>query len=166
MASTACVVVFTAKSVEDILSVGGSESWSLQPESVNGCEYLVCTRNRYTDWGTGREEHRSAFLIGKIAGVAKSNETEGRWLIQISKYALVNIPEIWDGSRNPVRYRNLEEIGIDISTLDLRPMPAVQTIKSNDTESDISSLTIAQAKSGLAARFGVNIDDIEITIRG
>jgi len=48
---------------------------------------------------------------------------EGRFLIQFSEYARVNIPDAWHGGRNPVSYGTLQDLGIDPSTLKWEPMP-------------------------------------------
>ena len=51
--------------------------------------------------------------------------------------------------------------------------PSIQTIRfvrakdrSTRTSDQVAKLTIAQAKAGLAANFGVSADSIDITIRG
>ena len=57
-------------------------------------------------------------MIGRIKDVVTSPENADRYLIQFSEFARVNIPNIWKGDRNPVKYAaSLEEIGIDPSTL-------------------------------------------------
>jgi hypothetical protein len=89
-----------------------------------------------------------------------------RWLIQISEYALVSIPDTWDGSRNPVRYRSMEELGIDPNQLDFQTMPVAKSAQPKEVANISGGLTIAEAKHGLAERFGVSVNDIEITIRG
>jgi len=94
---------------------------------------------------------------------------KSRYLIQFSEFARLNIPEIWKGDRNPVKYDTLEELGIDLSTLRWEPMPASpestpEVIPLKGT--DVGPLTMAEAKTGLALTFGVPPEAIEITIRG
>jgi hypothetical protein len=162
-------VVFTAKSVERILREGGTSSWRLDRNHARRCTFAVCTRNAHADWVEGPEAHRSAFLIGKVGDVVPSSDNKDRYLIQFSNYARLNIPEIWKGDRNPVKYGTLEELGIDLSTLSWEPMPASpestpEIIRPKGT--NVGPLTMAEAKTGLAIAFGVPPEAIEITIRG
>lgn len=170
--SDKAAVVFTAKSIERILREGGTSSWRLDRNHARRCSFALCTRNAHADWVEGPEAHHSAFLIGKVSDVVLSPDHKGgksRYLIQFSEYARLNIPEIWKGDRNPVKYGTLEELGIDLSTLRWEPMPAspestpeVIPLKGIDG----GSLTLAEAKNGLALTFGVPPEAIEITIRG
>jgi hypothetical protein len=172
--SNKCSVLFTAKSVERILAEGGTSSWRLDRNHARQCGFAVCTRNANADWVEGPEAHHSAFLVGKVRDVVPCRPTpenkeapENRYLIQFSKFARVNIPEIWKGDRNPVKYATLEDLGIDPSTLKWETMP-VQSEKTNTLPKTPGSLglTLAEAKKGLALTFGVPPDAIEITIRG
>jgi predicted nucleic acid binding AN1-type Zn finger protein len=52
----------------------------------------------------------------------------------------------------------LEELGIEPSTLKFEKLP--------ESENYISSLTIEQARQGLAKSFAVNPEQIEILIKG
>src|ERR1019366_4114703 len=74
-------------------------------------------------WGGMDHPHRSAFLVGKVSGVVPATDTPGRWKIAIREFARVNIPEVWDKSRFPVRYTTLEDLGIDPTTLNFEPLP-------------------------------------------
>lgn len=105
-------------------------------------------------------------MVGKVSDVVASTETEDRWLVLFSEYALVNVGDQWEG-RNPVRFYTVEDYEgyIDFDALDWKPMPppsaelpAVPTTK--------KGMTIAEAKAALAASFGVDPSAIEITIRG
>ena len=172
--STKCAVVFTAKSVERILAEGGTSSWRLDRNHARRCSYAVCTRNANADWVEGPEVHHSAFLVGKVRDVvpclptAENKEAlENRYLIQFSKFARVNIPEIWKGDRNPVKYATLEDLGIDPSTLKWETMPEESEKKDTPPKTlGHLGLTMTEAKKGLALTFGVPPDAIEITIRG
>lgn len=177
--SQEATVVFTAKSVERIIAEGGTSSWRLDRNHARRCPFAVCTRNANADWVEGPEAHHSAFLIGRVRDVtpclptAENKEApENRYLIQFSKFARVNIPDIWKGDRNPVRYATLEELGIDPSVLKWEAMPeSVSVPKSGEQTSSPKSrvpqpLTMAEAKKGLALTFNVAPDAIEITIRG
>lgn len=170
------IVVFTARGFAQILSEGGSQAWALDAQRARKCAYLVCTQNRHHnyDWARSEAPHGAAFLIGKIESVEPSPLTEEpRWLVRISEYARIDIPDAWDGGRNPVRYlKSIKELGIDPATLHFEPMPEQpeddqQANAAPHAEGGgVRPLTIAEAKKGLAAHFGVGIDAVEITIRG
>jgi hypothetical protein len=172
--SAEAAVVFTAKSIKRLLAEGGTSSWRLDRNRARQCDFAVCTRNAYADWVEGPEAHHSGFLMGKVKDVVPSPdpEADGRYLIQFSEYARVNIPEVWKGDRNPIRYVSLEELGIDLSTVTWEPMPEPaeppepprEVVRGNNTA--ITPITIAEAKNGLALTFGVSPETIEITIRG
>ena len=161
------IAVFTGKSLEHIFNDGGSQSWVLDRNNARHCEYLVCCRSGI-DWVEGPEPRGSAFLVGRISDVVPSTEAAGRWLVRISEFARVDIPNAWQGWRNPVRYTDLESLAIDIATLNFEPMPAAVPVATPVVVNQpaVMSLTILEAKRGLAQHFGVPPDAIEITIRG
>lgn len=171
------IVVFTARSPDRIVREGGSQSWVLNPTRAKICTWLVCTQNRHNadhEFSDATEPHGSAFLLGKISAIRKSQE-EGdadRWQIAISAFARISLPDAWDHGRNPVRYTSLQKLGIDPDTVTFEPMPQGVTVQppagtvSVAGASPAATLTIAEAKKALAATFGVKPDAVEITIRG
>ncbi len=163
------IAVFTGKSTDHMLTDQGSQSWVLDRKNALHCEYLVCCRSGI-DWVEGPEPRGSAFLVGRISDVVPSTETEGRWLIKISAFARVSIPGVWQGWRNPVHYTDLASLGVDPNTLTFEPMPepvtSDQRVTVSETKPAGGSLTISEAKRGLALTFGVSEEAIEITIRG
>ena len=85
----------------------------------------------------------------------------------------VNIPDVWKGDRNPVRYSSEDELGIDFDKLDWKPMPdataqaegpSVPPARSGNGE--VQPLTIIEAKKMLAITFGVAPEALDITIHG
>jgi hypothetical protein len=162
------MVILTSKSAETLLAVGGTQSWVLDRAHAKRCKYAVLCQNAHSDWGNGKEPHGKAFMVGRVDDVVPSTETEGRWLVTFSEYALIDKPDTWGGWRNPVRYTTLDELGIDAGKLKFKPMPRVA--KGAATEPALrkpgNGLTIAQAKEELAQTFGVTPDAVEITIRG
>lgn len=171
MAESKVVVVLTAKCVNRILREGGTCSWRLDRNNARQREFAICTRNANADWVEGSEEHHAAFLVGRIKDVVLSpfatGEYQGRYLIQFSEYALVNVPEVWKGDRNPVKYADsLEEFGINPADLEWQEMPDPEEVEEETEETEPTGLTIAEAKRGLALTFGVKPEAVEITIRG
>jgi len=148
------IAVLTYKSVETILEAGGTQSWALDRTRAARCDYVVICRNANTRDPEGPEAHGTAFMIGKVKDVVPSTETSGRWLIQISEYALVDFPDEWSG-RNPVAYwKDSDFPGIDFKSLKFEPIKLASP-----------GLTIAEAKAGLALGLNVPESAIEIIVR-
>jgi hypothetical protein len=174
------IALYTAKSTERIVREGGTSSWRLARNHARRCTYAICVRNAHSDWGDGKEQHHNGFLIGKISDVVSTGATpendeseQDRYLIRFSEFARIDIPDAWPkGFRNPVRYANLDEFGIDLAKLRWETMPEPTDAPSSEEEPAAAparsgeALTIAQAKHGLALTFGVPVDAVEITIRG
>jgi len=186
--SNSAVLVFTERSLKQILEEGGSQAWVLNRVRARQCKYLVCTQNN-NKWGDEAKRHGEAFLVGRICAVVRapddrvrlsddqvrSPDNKERSLIRIDEYAEIKIPNVWQGWRNPVRYvEDLEELGINLATLVFKPAPKVpetsveQTARLPASPSPagvVRPLTILEAKKGLAAHHGVSLDKIEIVIR-
>ena len=177
--SNKALAVFTGKSMEEILRVGGSESWVLAMRNAIHCEYLVCCRSG-VDWADRSQPQGSAFLVGRITGIADSNETADRFLIKIGEFARVSIPHVWGGWRNPVKYTDLETLGIKLEDLVFEPLPvapapapeasvpevlAAQKAPSDESPRLSIAQAIAEAKRVLSRTCGVAEEAIEITIR-
>jgi hypothetical protein len=164
------IVVFTADSLDSILGQRGSGDWVVSAKKADSCRYVVCCRK--TNWSNRKEgiPARAAFLIGRVAGLRQRAGSETprdqmRYLIQMADYAELAKPGVWkENVRNPVAYSTLDDLQIDLRGLKFKPLPAA-AMTSNES-SPVKQMTIADAKNGLALTFGVNPDDIEITIRG
>jgi len=163
------VFVLTGRNIEIILAEGGSQAWVLDANRAKDCEYVVCIQNHKQDyWDSAHSApHHTAFLVGKLSGIAVAdpdNDEKGtRKKLIFSEYAEIDLADKWPHYRNPVFYGNLEDHGIDVSTLNFQPMPTQQpAVLHLETP---QPLTITQAKEGLALSFGVTPADIEIVIR-
>ena len=130
------LIVFTAKRVETILELGGTQSWSLSPGRMSHVRYVVCTRNRDpkfdAECGFRPEPHGQAFLVGKVSGLELVHqESQHKWYrVQISEYAHVSISGFWTGNRNPRHYTDREMLrarGIDVNALNWLRMPDFNT---------------------------------------
>lgn len=169
------VSVFTARGVDRILSEGGSQAWVLDAQRAAGCEYLVCVQNRGfpDDWGQATAPHKDAFLVGKVSKVVPSTEDPaetGRSIIMIGEYAEISVPDAWPGNRNPVRYTTLDEIGIDVDSLEFKPLPKLEVPVKKEASPGVDAfkagLSLEEAKTGIALRFGVKPEQVMITING
>jgi hypothetical protein len=162
----AAIAVFTSKSIETLLSHGGSGPWVGAEQRVHQQKYLVCVRKTKP----GTEGHGGAFLVGKIREVRKlgfDRRGQQRWFFEISEFAVLDDDEGHWEWRNPVRYTTLEELGIELKKLKFKPAPpATLSPPMAASGSNVKPLTIAEAKAGLAAKFGVSPEAIDIHIKG
>ncbi|MFE3257054.1 hypothetical protein [Nocardia sp. NPDC059229] len=132
--------------------------------------FLMPTHNPDHEFSDATEPHGCGFLVGHIARLGPAIDEPKRWMIEIDKFARINIPGLWGGWRNPVRYTTLEDLGIDVDTLTFEEMPEreqASTARAAAGRNAVAEagLTIAQAKAGLAATYGVGPEAIEIVIR-
>lgn len=165
-----CIAVFTARSPERIIREGGSQAWVLNPSHARNAKWLVATQNLHhddPDFSDATEPHGSAFLVGKITGLRRADDSNDRWMIEIGEYARVAIPDVWHW-RNPVRYTTLADLGIDPKKLNFNSMPPKPKTPPDQASAPWppKTLSIAEAKQALAATFGVRPEAVEISIRG
>ena len=162
------ITVFTAHTLNKILSEGGSGTWVLDPKRANKFKYLVCYRKpSWENRGDGTTE-RVPFLIGIIKSFADRSRGDERgqrrFFIELSTYAIITDGKPHhDSRRNPVAYSSLHELGLDIQTLTFKELSALEPRRPAAFE---QPLTISEAKRALAKTFGVRPEDVEITIRG
>lgn len=149
------IKVFSGKSLSTMVKEGGTGHWKLSKARAAKCDYVVVVRNRHADWSEAGVDHRTAFLIGKVAGV---KAVDDRFVVQFSEYADIDIANAWDGSRNPVGYTTLEAESIKIGSLKWKPFPGLGAVRA-------TALTVEEAKAGLAASLGIDPEKIEIIIR-
>jgi len=178
--SNSVVITYTGRGLPQLLNDGGSKAWSLDAKRVSTkTDYLICVQNRKTgkDWAHPTADHQHAFLIGKVSGVnlvrKKQDGKPARWSVQISEYAELDIPGMWDGARNPVSYTSLEKLGIDEKLLTFKAMPEIEddegfeNLEEFHFEEDCfeeEGITIKEAKRLLAIKYDTSIEDIKITI--
>jgi hypothetical protein len=109
-------------------------------------------------------------MIGRISDVVPSTETEDRWLVKFDEYARLDIPDFWQGWRNPVHYEEkLDALPLSLDTVKFEPMPeeaSESPILEPKSPEPSKGLTIAEAKEALASTFGVKPEAVEIIIHG
>ena len=164
-----CVVVLTARGKSRILKEGGSQAWRLKAHHARKCSYVVCVQNRNKSWGQPEAKHHTAFLIGKISSISQSQEADskGRWIINISEYADISIPNMLEGNRNPVAYRSLEELNINLEDLQFHKLEQETDVLEETSkleEKKLEKISIPEAKRLLANYFDVPQENISITI--
>ena len=123
--------VFTHRSVEFLIKLGGSTSWVLDPIRAQNCEYIVCSRNNNSGLAESDGiDHKSAFLIGRVSNVVPSlniPRDDNRFMIEFSEYALITIDNFWQGRRNPIVYLDtwnlITDDILDFSSLKWQKVP-------------------------------------------
>ena len=162
------IFVLTGRGIETMLAEGGSQAWTIDAKRARDCQYVVCVQNHHQDLFDPKQlsaDHHTAFLVGRLARITPADPGNGetRKKLEFSEYARIDRPNSWPGNRNPVFYGSLEDLGIDVDSLDFQPMPAVDPAARATARQ--TPLTIDQAKAGLALQFGVPVSNIEIVIR-
>ena len=159
------VMVFTSKPLETMFNEGGSGHWAANKMRLAKCEFLVATKSHLLAAHFPHDNvlRGTGFLVGKISNVVDAPE-DGRYIIQFSEYAEVDFPDAWPGHRNPVAYFNISDLekkfNFSLKTLNWKPFQS----NNNEIYNFTKSLTIDEAKRGLAKGLGVHIDCIEIKI--
>lgn len=169
MAET-CLAVFTSRTVERMCAEGGSQAWTFSAVNARACQWLVCVwnaRGTYAESGSNRLAHREAFLVAPIDSVEPSPQEPNRWIVRFHKFARISVPNSWNGQRLPFRYLTLDEFGISPEQLQFTEIATPAATSSLPPISPRATpLSIEAAKIGLAAKFNVPPEAIEITIRG
>ena len=186
---TQTVVVFTFKDLDTILKFNGSSSWKLNRKRAINCKYIIVTKNSMHPLSNNSTNHGMAFMVGKVSNIIKAFEKrdDTRWLIEFDEYAEISIPNFWTGNRNPVIYKNTDELGINFEELDFKPIPPrdMDFIKKHEEETNkfflkdeinISEeiiapkvkegISIADAKKQLSIFYDIEEDNIEIILKG
>jgi len=173
---TAVLSVFTADPVAKILAEGGTGNWSADLGRVSEYEYIALLRHAEKPNSPRDAAHNAVFLVAKIATVLESDEPDGRGkarlFIAFSEYAIV------EGTRptprkgtNPIWFATFNEMNVDPSSLQFVAMPKSTRPPtpganvSNEFSGKVSGLSFDEAKAGLALRYGVAKDKIEIILR-
>ena len=186
------IIVFTHRTREFLIKLNGSTSWSLSPSRAMKCDYLVCSRNAKSPLAVEDFEHRSAFLVARVANVTQSinlPRDEARYMIEFQEYAELEIPDFWEGWRSPVIYKRTEELGIDFDSLEWNQVPArdlnfvndyfsrenahydsivaaAQSSRNRRRSRIRNGLSIEEAKTELSIYYDIPKNNIEIHIRG
>lgn len=164
------VLILTGKSMQKILDQNGVQAFVLNVSRTRGCTWVVCAQNEHTStqpWAGGDRPHGEGFFIGRVSGVVPSDEPDvpdpgNRSKVTFSEYAHIEVPHLWGGERNPVRYTSIESLGIDPEALEWVPFVADEPT----SEPSVPEV-LERAKVDIAAAMGVAAAklDIEVTIR-
>ena len=182
-------MVFTPENADTLLKYKGTQSWSLNLKRARKCQYVICVANAMsepTDFDIGNYDHAKGFLVGRNLKIEKSIlGDEAKFIIEFDEFARISIPNLWGASRNPVKYADVDRLGIDFNALEFELAPErdwkwvredmfhknyLDGKMPDSTDEDLmqsekGALSIAEAKLGLSLKFGVSVDDIEIIIK-
>lgn len=165
------VMLLTSKSLDTMFSEGGSGNWKANENRIRRCRWIVAARNRHTDWSQGKEDHGTAFLIGRVVGVKPSSEYEDRLVIVFDRYASLNMPNVWpSGYRNPVCYTSLEKLGVNSEELEWKDFPGnsqatIAQSKERKSERQPPSAVLEKAKLMIAASLSIAPSAVKISIQ-
>ncbi len=158
------LMVFTSKSLATMKQEGGSGNWAANRERLRHAKWIVATRNEKSSWTQGDEGHGSAFLIGRVSGIKQAPGPEqNRFVVAFNRYAELNVPNAWTGSRNPVAYTDLETLGIDPDKLTWLEFVPTQVEERARTVSEPTAI-IDRARSMIAEAFSISPDAVKITV--
>jgi hypothetical protein len=170
------VAVFTTRTVAQILAEGGLSGMTVDLSKVRRCRFLVCVRSSHSPDADFDHPSGSAFLVGRISGAMQLCLEEPQTLVTFNEVARVEVPFAWNGGTHPVFYTNFSDLGIawpdlrfeDVQGLGERAfaVPPANEDSAEEEATRVRPLTIMQAKQGLAMMFGVDPDNVEITIKG
>lgn len=168
------VAVLTSRSKDEIIERGGTGNWAASSERIIQNRYVVVIRNQRENahWHQNDFDHGAAFLVGRISGIAETDESTAdgrmRYVIEFDAYAEVDVPAAWGKSRNPVWFTTLDELGINLDSIEFTSLADGKCVQPSGMTAPGSEngLTFAEARRGLAARYGVTPHNVEIIIRG
>ncbi len=180
-------ITFTSRGLNGqygMAAYGGCGQWTATPKNLSKASYLICVRNRrrgHEEWAEEDLPHGQAFILAKVTGVAEAPRSnpakKQRYIVLFEEYTEIEVPDAWrkctGGQAFPVAYRSRDDIeaalGIDFDDpsfewkrlSDLQDDHAYGPEKALDTS---HSLTVEQAKQGLATHFGVSPEQIDIQV--
>ena len=158
------LMVFTSKSLATMQQEGGSGNWAANKDRLRHAKWIVATRNEKSNWAEGPEAHGSAFMIGRVSGIKSAPAPEqNRFVVSFDKYAGLDIPNAWTGSRNPVTYTDLATLGINPDALGWKEFHPHPSSDSGGSPNE-PSLVIDRARSMIAEAFSISPDAVKITV--
>jgi hypothetical protein len=164
MAMRDVLMVFTSKSLTTMRQEGGSGNWAANKDRIRHAKWIVATRNEKSGWSQGKEGHGAAFLIGRVSGIKQAPAPEqNRFVIAFDKYAELNLPNAWTGSRNPVTYTDLAALGLNPDDLVWEEFVPLQLEERVGNVSE-PSVVIDRARSMIAQAFSISPNAVKITV--
>ncbi len=165
------IVIFTGKGSPSFARDGGSRAWKLNIARASGARYAVICHHKHSVYKDFDGEHGKAWLVAKVTGITPDIETAGRWLVRFDEYAEIDVPDFWDGSRNPIRYSKIDELPVNLEQLHWKHLADM------DFEDDAAEggdgpsvagrirLEVMRAQHEVATNLGLEPSEVEVIIR-
>jgi hypothetical protein len=118
------LLIFTSKQRDDIVKLGGSGWWKVDPVKARKATHVILVHNAHDRLRSGDpDRHGRSFLIATIRNLVQ--DEDGRWLIQFDEFAETDAGVEWPGYRNPVTYVDSDEILGQLTLGEWEEMPSV-----------------------------------------
>jgi hypothetical protein len=118
------LVIFTSKKLENVVELGGTGWWKVDPVKARSATHVVLTHNAFDKRRPGDPgRHGDAYLVATIRDVLQDDD--GRWLLQFDEYAKTDAGLKWPGYRNPVNYADTEKTLSQLEVSEWQTMPTV-----------------------------------------
>ena len=188
-----CILLWTGEWMESLIGFKGTQGdrdgWKLDAKRAGKCEYVICVAERNVRQ-MDDFHHGQGIFIGKNLTVKKAIlGHESKYMIEVEEYVEISdLPgsyELWGPSRNPVAYKNIEEmeelLQVDFAAMAFKTAPdrRMDYVKEvmnmrldfyanepDEEEEKEEGLSFSEAKKGLSLKYGVPVEDIEIIMRG
>jgi len=186
-----CILVWTGEWMDDLIGFKGTQGnldgWKLDTKRASKCKYVICVADRLNS-PMDDLDHGQGFFVGRNLTARKAIlGHESKCMIEVEEYVEISdLPgsyELWGPSRNPVAYKNIEEmeelLQVDFAAMAFKTAPnrCMDYVKevmnmrldfyaNEPDEEKGEGLSFAEAKQELSVKYGVPVEDIEITLRG
>jgi len=121
---TDIVVIFTCKTEEDLVKIGGTGWWKLNRDRARAAGQVLVVHNAYDDRNPGNPKiHGHPLFYATVRDIQQDDD--GRCLIQFHKFAKACGKFRWPGFRNPVAYIDANEVLSQLEIEPLQDMPIV-----------------------------------------
>lgn len=156
------LMVYTVDSLAACIQRGGVGWWTVGARPVDKIKYVIVTQK-------GGIDDKTAKFIIRVTGYQR-HSTENRVLFTFDEYAKINVPDAMPVQQNPIAYVSVSDYGLCIEDLAWVNVNAVEVLPDSPNEQhasivDFADLTIVQIKEGLARKFSVKPEAIEITVK-
>lgn len=141
------LMIFTSKQYDDIIELGGTGWWKVDPVKARKATHVVLVHNAHDRRRSGDpDRHGQSFMIATIRDVVQ--DEDGRWLVQFDEFATTDAGIEWPGYRNPVTYVDSDEILGQLTLGDWEKMePVSLDIAKGIRRRDDASVSRMEARS-------------------
>lgn len=173
---SAILLIFTSKQRDDIIELGGTGWWKVDPVKARKATHVVLVHNAHDRRRSGDpDRHGQSFMIATIRDIVQ--DEDGRWLVQFDEFAKTDAGVEWPGYRNPVTYVDSDEFLGQLTIGDWQKMAPVDLKDAKEVRrrddgsvSRVEARTVASSASNLGPNgtmtFGQIIDHHRALLAG